>query len=306
MSAAPDLWIVATIAAALFQTARFALQKRLKLAGLSATGATWARFVWSAPLLGCGMVGWLAVSGVDLPPITARFWAFALAGGVTQILATICVVALFSRRNFAVGITFKKSEVLQTVLVGWLLLGETVSASGFGALALGFVALLVLSGEVDGDARGQGLRRFLTPSVALGLSSGAFFALAGVGYRGATLALGDGPVVFRAALALALVTMAQTLLMAVWFIARDRAQIGTVLRAWRPGVVMGLTSLAGSFCWFVAFALQNAAYVYAVGQVELLFSIAGGAILFGERLSRREIAGIALLFVSLVLLVLLV
>ncbi|SFC70318.1 EamA family transporter [Tropicimonas isoalkanivorans] len=301
-----DTWIAATLAAALFQTVRFALQKRLKQAGLSAAGATWARFVWSAPVLGLAVAVWIAASGVTVPPLTAAFWAFALAGGIGQILATICVVALFSRRNFAVGITFKKSEVLQTALVGWLVLGEGVSWSGLAALLLGLVALLVLADPFQ-EAAPDGtpmLRRVLSPSMGLGLASGAFFALAGVAYRGATLALGDGPVAFRAALALALATASQSLLMLLWFLWRDRAEIGRVLAAWRPGLAVGASSLAGSLCWFIVFALQTATYVYALGQVELLFSIAGGALFFRERLSGREWLGISLLMASLVVLVL--
>lgn len=299
-----ELWIWATLAAAAFQTVRFALQKRMAQAGLTPAGATWVRFLWSAPVLTVAFMAGVAGSGVAVPVPGARFWAFALSGGLAQILATVCVVALFARRNFAVGITLKKSEVLQTALVGWLLLGEGISAAGFGALLLGLVALLVLSDPGGNGLRG-GLRAALTSSaVGLGLASGAFFALAGVGYRGATLALGDGPVALRAAEALLLVTWVQSVAMLGWFLARDRAEIGKVLAAWRPGVAVGLASLAGSYLWFMAFAEQTAAYVYALGQVELLFSIAGGALIFHERLSPREVLGIALLMASLVVLVL--
>ncbi|MFV0335625.1 MAG: EamA/RhaT family transporter [Tropicimonas sp.] len=297
-----ESWIAATLAAVIFQTARFALQKRLKSAGLSAAGATWARFLWSAPLLLIGGLCWLAATGTTLPPVTAGFWVWGLTGGVAQILATICVVALFSRRNFAVGITLKKSEVLMTALVGWILLAEPVSRAGLAALLLGAVALMVLSREPA--AVRSGLHGFLTPSAALGLTSGIFFALAGVGYRGAMLALGEGPTGGRAVLALTLVSLAQMLLMLGWFAWRDRAEIGRVLAAWRPGLALGLASMAGSFFWFIAFALQNAAYVYAVGQVELIFGMIGGAVFFGERLSRREVAGAALLTASVLALVL--
>ncbi|SDJ84547.1 hypothetical protein [Aliiruegeria lutimaris] len=290
-------WIAATLAAVCFQTARFSIQKRLKTAGLSAAGATWARFVYSAPPLVVALFGVQRVSGAQLPFPNTEFWAYGLMGGVAQILATICVVALFSRRNFAVGITLKKSEVLMTALVGWLVLGEAVSLAGFGALLLGAVALLVLSRETvaQGGARQSLARRLLTPSAVLGLTSGLFFALAGVGYRGAMLALGDDPLWLRSALALTLISLSQMLLMLGWFLWRDRAEIARVLAARRPGVAMGLTSLGGSFFWFTAFALQNAAYVYAVGQVELLLSILGGAVFFGERLSRREVSGVVLL-----------
>lgn len=294
-----ESWILATLLAALFQTVRFALQKGLKTAGLSSVGATWARFLWSSPLIWLALGLWLLVSGADLPGLTAAFWGYALMGGVAQILATVAVVALFSLRNFAVGITLKKTETLQTVLVGWLILGETVSPWGFGALLIGLVALLLLS-----DATGiTDFRALGSRAMALGLAAGAVFAFAGVGYRAATLELGDGPVMLRAAVALALVTAMQTAMMAIWLAWRDRAEMRRVLAAWRPGLAVGVASLGGSYCWFVAFAQQTAAYVYALGQVELIFSVLGGALFFGERLSRREYAGIALLMLSLVLLV---
>lgn len=297
-----EIWIVATLAAALFQTLRFALQKRLTMAGLSAAGATWSRFLWAAPLLVTGVWAYCATTGASLPALTPRFWLFAMAGGIAQILATLCVVALFSLRNFAVGITLKKTEVLQTVLVGWIILGETVSVAGFAAMVLGLLALLLLS---DRPAlAGQGGPAFLNRAMVLGVISGALFACSGVGYRGAVLALGDAPAGFRAAVALACVTSAQTLLMGLWFALRDRAQIGKVLRSWRSGLATSLAGLLGSLGWFIAFAFQTPAYVFALGQIELVFSILGGALFFGERLSRREYAGIGLLMVSLVALVL--
>ena len=295
-------WILVTLAAAFFQAIRFALQKRLTAptpdgAGLSATGATWARFLWSAPPLGLGLALWLAATATPLPALSPAFWAYALAGGVAQILATVCVVALFRFRAFAVGLTFKKSEVLQTALLGWLVLGDAVTPAALAALLLGFVALAVLSAPQKDAPRAEAVRATL-----LGLASGAFFAGAGVGYRGAVLEIG-APVALRAAVALAMVTAAQTLIMGAWLLVRDRAQARAVLAAWRPGLAVGLTSLAGSLGWFAAFAQANAAYVFALGQVELIFGLILGRVLFGERPTTRELAGMALLVASLVALV---
>ena len=67
---------------------------------------------------------------------------------------------------------------------------------------------------------------------------------------------------------------------------------------------MGLTSLCGSFCWFFAFSLQNAAYVNALGQVELIFSFLASILFFRESINRREVAGITLLGLSILALVL--
>jgi drug/metabolite transporter (DMT)-like permease len=55
---------------------------------------------------------------------------------------------------------------------------------------------------------------------------------------------------------------------------------------------MGAAASAG---WFTAFALESAAHVRTLGLVELVFSYAVSLKLFRERLSRRELAGMALI-----------
>ena len=108
----------------------------------------------------------------------------------------------------------------------------------------------------------------------------------------------------RTLVTLVAVTSVQMLGMLVWFALRDRMQPLKVLRAWRAVSLTGALSLAGSFCWFAAFSLQTAAYVYALGQMEVLLSMAAGALMFRERLRWAEVAGIALLMVSLIILIL--
>ena len=84
-----------------------------------------------------------------------------------------------------------------------------------------------------------------------------------------------------------------------------RGEIGRVLASWRVAGLVGLTSMIGSIFWFTAFTLQNAAYVNAVGQIELLFSLMIGAFVFGEKITGREWQGLTLLTLSIIMLVLL-
>ena len=295
------LWIPVTIAAALLQTVRFMLQKSLSRTRLSASGATFARFVYSAPLVLAALGVWLLFPGHDLPQAGPGFWAFAAVGGGAQILATICVVLLFGQRNFAVGITLKKTEVIQTAIVGLVVLGEGVSAGAMAAILLGLVAVLVLSGTPGG---GVWWRQLGSRAMALGLGSGVLFAVSAVCYRGASLELAGSAPVLRAAVTLAAVVALQTLAMGAWLFWRDRGELVAVWAARRTAVFVGLFSLGGSFCWFLAFTLQNAAYVKALGQVELILSLVASVLFFRETVSGREIAGIALLGCSIVGLVL--
>ena len=163
----------------------------------------------------------------------------------------------------------------------------------------GFFGVLVLSRPPE-----TGARLFGRPA-AFGLGAGALFGLSAIGYRGATLELLPLPFLVRALLALAAATTVQTLIMAAWLALREPGEIGRVFAAWRRTVPVGVTGMIGSLCWFAAFALQAAAYVRALGQVEIVFTLIASALVLGERLRVRELLGIALVVLSLIAIVLL-
>lgn len=303
MTGRMEAWITLSVAAAAFQTLRFMLQKSLSTGTLSAGGATLARFFYSAPFVVTFAAGYVLWRGHSIAVPDAMFWVYALGGALAQVLATWCVVAIFAERNFAVGITFKKTEVIQTVLVGFVVLGDRVSTAGFAAILVGLMGVLILSDAPASAARGLG--RFMNRAAGLGLASGAFFAMSAVGYRGATLEIASDDALMRALVTLAVVTTSQTLGLSLWLGWREPGEIARVWGARAKAVWMGLTGLGGSLCWFTAFTLQNAAYVFAVGQVEVIFSLMASVLFFRETVSRLEFTGIALLSASILLLVLL-
>ena len=178
-----DLWILITIGAAFAQTVRFMLQKQLKAAQLSTAGATFARFLYSSPLVALIAIIYASNTGQGAPEIPPVFWAYALLGASTQIIGTACVVALFSHRNFAVGITFKKTDVLLSALIGVLILGDMITGAALGAILLGLIGVLYLSDTPS--AAGGLFKRMWSKSTALGLASGLAFGFSGNGYRGA-------------------------------------------------------------------------------------------------------------------------
>ena len=294
-------WIYVTIAAAFSQNLRFMLQKQLRAAALSTAGATFARFAFSAPLVWVLITLYAGASARSFPMVPNDFWAFAFSGGLAQILATMCVVALFQHRNFAVGITFKKTEVLQTALVGFVVLNEGISSLAVVAIAIGFVGVVMLSDPPNAN-RHAGIARFFNRAAGLGLLSGFLFGISAIGYRGASLSLLSDDVILRAGFTLAIVTTYQTIIMAVWMTWRERGEIGRVLRNWRVASLVGMTSMIGSFCWFTAFTLQNAAYVKMLGQVELIFSFLAGILVFREKTSLREIWAMVLIVLSIIVL----
>ena len=293
------VWIAATFAAALVQTVRFSLQKHLRGAGLSPVGATFARFLFAAPLAAAIAALALAQERIGLPSMGARFWTLAIIGGTNQNFATLATLTLFGERAFAVGIAFTKTETVLVAIFSALILGEAVSPAGFAAIVVGLAGVLVLSVPRDGAAW-----RLFTRASALGLTAGSFFGPAAMRFRAATRPLRTGGTPPRSPATLTAVTAFQTAAMSAWLGWRDRAELARVLARWRKVALVGLTGMAGSLMWFVAFTLENAAYVRALGQVELVFSIAASWVLFREKVRARELAGIALISLSIVVLVL--
>lgn len=285
-------WVLFSVLAAAAQTMRFAVQKVLVGAALSPAAATWARFLWSWPLAGALAFAYGAATGAEFPELTPTFLIYAILGGAFQILATVCTVSLFSMRAFAVGITFKKTEVMLTALAGFVILGDMISGPGAAAIAFGFVGVLLLSDPPEGGS-------IFNKAAGIGILSGILFALSAVTYRGATLALSSGDPVLTGGVTLAVVVLWQTLALGVWLWLKEPGQIVATLSAWRQTSIVSVFSLVGSWSWFAAFSLMNAAYVFAVGQIELIFSILIGALWFRETLRPRELLGISVLATSI-------
>lgn len=299
------LWIPITIAAAFFQNLRFMLQKHLRSTSLSTAGATFSRFVFAAPLAIALVAVICIATGAALPALGPRFLAFAAIGGLAQIVATMLVVELFTARNFAVGITFKKTETMQAALFGLIVLGDRISFPGFLALLVGLIGVVLLSDPPKILGQKHFFRRICNRAALLGLASGALFGVSGIAYRAASLSL-ETDTLLRAALTLACVTSFQAVIMAGYLQVAQSGQVAKVLRNWKVTGMVGTMGMLGSLCWFLAFTLQNVAYVKALGQVELVFSFLGSWLYFRESSSGRELTGIACVIGSIVLLVLVI
>ncbi len=298
-----EIWIPITIAAAFLQNVRSALQKYLK-GRLSTTGATFVRFGYGFPLalLYAVFLHWGA--GMPIPGPTADFFLYMAAGGLSQILATFLLVALFSYRNFAVGTAYSKTEPVQAALFGLVLINERltpVAVAAIGIAVAGVMLISVARSQINARALVTSL---ISRSAVIGLLSGALFGISAVCYRGASLSLGGPGFLMQAAYTLAVVTLFQTLVMLLYMAVFEREQIRAVLDAWRPASLVGLAGVTGSACWFTAMTLQSAAFVKALGQIELVFTFAASWLFFKERTNGLEILGIGFILSGILLLLL--
>src|SRR5580692_7404365 len=139
-----ELWIPITLAAALFQTWRTALQQRLR-GQLSVSAAGFVRYLYALPIGIALLIGLYGATGTPLPSPDTRFVLDCAAGGLLQIFGTSFLIMSFGFRNFAVGTAYSKTEAAQTAIVAWIILGEALTAIEIAGICVGVCGVLVLS-----------------------------------------------------------------------------------------------------------------------------------------------------------------
>ena len=296
------LWIALTIAAAFLQNLRSALQKRLT-GDMSATGATYVRFLYGVPVAALYFAIVMSMTGAVMPRMHGEFIVYALAGGLAQIWGTVLLVALFAYRNFAVGTTYSKTETIQTALFGIIVLGEHLSFGAFLAILVSLAGVIAISMAQSHLTLGAFWRSIGDRPTLMGIGSGACYGIAAVCYRAASLSLNHPEFLVSAGYTLVAVLSIQTAVMTVWLAMRNRRELRAALRTWRVSSLVGLAGALASIGWFTAMTIQNAAHVRALGQIELVFAFISSRLFFKEKTNALELAGIALVTGGIMMLV---
>lgn len=299
-----ELWIPIAILGAFMQNLRSAVQKHLK-GRLTTLGAAYVRFLYAAPFALLYLFALKAGTGLPWPEPNLTFLAYCVAGGISQIVFTALLVWLFSFRNFAVGTTYSKTEVVQVAVLGLVLLGDTVSLVPSIAIAIAMVGVMAMSAGQAKISVGRLLAGLTEKSTLIGLTCGAFLGASVVFFRGASLALGyEHGAWMPAALSLTVAVVLQTVGMGIYLAVTEPRTLRDVIVHWRWSTVVGIAGVLASIAWFTAFTLENAAYVRAVGQIELVFTFFASVVVFRERTTRTEVFGILLVVAAILLLVL--
>ncbi len=292
------IWIPIVLAAAAAQTVRNAAQRSL-VKSVGTLAATLVRFAYGLPFAAAAYVAIAVTTPAPLPVASAPFLAWVALGAIAQLAATAFLIAAMEERSFVVAVAYSKTEIMQIGLYSIVLLGEPLSLPAVCAIALASVGVVLLSVKPVAD-RGSAGASWLSPAAALGLASGAGFALSAVGYRAAALAL-DHPLAWVAgAYSLVWAQSISTLLLGGYLALRAPQRLAQVLVQWRVSTLAGGMGALASLGWLTAFALRSAVDVRIVGLVEVIYSYAMTRGFFAERVSAREIWGIVFVVAGIV------
>jgi drug/metabolite transporter (DMT)-like permease len=293
-------WVGITLTAALFQTWRTAMQQRLR-GQLSVNAAGVVRYLYGVPMGLALLGGYILTFGGAWPAMNGWFLLLCAAGGFLQILGTNLLIMAFGHRGFAVGTAYAKTEAMQAAVIALLLLGEHLSLLSWIGIGTGLVGVLYLSLAGRGTGPGELLRNIAQPAALCGLGAGFCFGVTGVAIKAANQALPGDDVILRALVTLVVTNTLQTLMQGGYLALREPDQFRAVFRTWRDSAQVGTLSSLGSACWFSAFALAPVAMVRAVGQVEILFTLAFSRFYLKETPTRAEILGSLVVVLGVVL-----
>lgn len=291
-----EIWVVFTLLAAFMQSIRTAGQKKIARY-LSPMAATLVRYLFGLPFV----IAYLLylnqgdmVATIQSSAANSKFIYYASAAGVAQIMATVWLVKILSFRNFAVGTCFAKTEAIQTAVLGVVLFNSQLPWLGWLAVIIGVLGIVAVSLPKSGE-------KVEKHTISYGLLSGIAFAFASLWIREASLSLGQ-PFQLSAAVTLTYMVSLQTLLCLGYIVIRERVQLINLCTQLPLAIFVGATSAAGSVGWFTAMTYQNAALVKSLGQIEFVFTLLLTYFFFQEKISRKELWGMGLIIVSVILL----
>ena len=290
------VWVPVTLLASSAQTLRNAMQRDL-IGALGAVGAAQVRFLFGLPFAALFLLGLMAATGLDAPPLTTPNLAWTAFGAVSQVIATAMMLAAMRTKSFVVAVAYTKTEAAQIAVFGLVALNDPPTVALIAAIALATigVALMAARGRKDlaGDWR----------AAALGLASATFFAFAAIGFRSAVIGVASPSRTLSASVILVVGLAIQTAALALYLAVFDRAGARAILTAWRSSLFAGFMGALASQLWFIAFALTDAARVRTLALVEVPLAQAVSLKVFREPPSLREAIGMALIVIAAAILV---
>lgn len=292
-----NIWIYFTLLAATMQAVRTAGQKQL-IQHLNSMATTGVRYIFALPFAWAYLLWIVDYRQVIVPALNHQFLQYALIACVMQIIGTVCLVAAFKYRNFAVATSLAKTEAIQVAIVGAILFSQSLSFWGWISVVVGVVGIFIVS-----KVKFTYADVFQNPGAGFGLAAGLGLAITTLLIRQSSLTLHTDLMV-SAAVTLVFMITVQSLLSFIYTMIQDKSQFKSMLINWRLCFFVGITSVLGSIGWFTGASYQNAAYVKALGQIEFFITLILTYRFFKETITKAEYVGMFLIVASVLILLL--
>lgn len=280
------MWLAFAIGSALFAGLTAILAK----CGIRTTDSTVATAIRTIVVLA---FSWIMVfmmgSQGTIGSISGTTMAFLVLSGLCTGGSWLCYFKALQLGNVNKVVPIDKSSIVLTILLAFLLLHEPVGAWQIAGLVGIAVGTFMMIERRDVAASAGGGRGWLVYAVLSAVFASLTSILGKVGIEGVESNLGTAirtVVVLVMAWAMVFVTGKQGSLRTI-----DRRELGFI-------VLSGLATGASWLCFYRALQDGPASLVVPIDKLSILVSVAFAWVAFGERLTLRSGAGLALIVIG--------
>ena len=275
------MWLLYAVGSALFA----GLTSILAKCGIRKTDSTVATAIRTIVVL---IFAWIMVFVVGsqgtLLDIPAKSFVFLVLSGLATGASWLCYFYALQRGPIDKVVPIDKSSTVMTILLAALLLGESVTLTkgvGVGLIAVGTFLMIEKKGGVQKEAGGWMLAAF---------GSAIFAALTSIlGKVGITAVESNLGTALRTGVVL---VMAWVMV----FVQGKQGQMRTVPRNELGFICLsGLATGASWLCYYKALQLGPASLVAPIDKLSILVTVLFSYLVFHEKLSKKALAGLAVL-----------
>lgn len=285
------MWLAFAAGSALFAGLTSVLAK----CGVRTTDSTVATAIRTGVVL---IFAWVIVfvqgTQSQIFDLDARTVLFLVLSGIATGASWLCYFRALQLGSINKVVPVDKSSIILTVLLSFLLLGEPAGAAPIaGLVMLGVGTFLMIDPKEDTDENLQG--HWLFYAVLSAVFAALTSILGKVGIVGVDSNLGT-------AIRTIVVLVMAWMMVAVQhkeadLRGMDRRELGFICAS-------GLATGASWLCFFRALQEGPASLVVPIDKLSILVSIAFGAIVFHERLTKRAAVGLAMVTVGTLIMLL--
>lgn len=277
------MWILFAFGSALFAGLTAVLAK----CGIKKTDSDAATAIRTIVVL---IFSWIMVAIVgSLPTIgglSAKTWTFLILSGIATGASWLCYFRALQVGDVNKVVPIDKSSTILTILLALIFLGEPVSwLKGLAVLLIGAGTFLMIEKKAA-DKDKQEKKSWLLYAVLSAVFASLTSILGKIGIDGVESNLGTA------------IRTGVVLVMA-WLIVFIKGKQHTLRQI--PGKELGFICLSGLatgaswLCYYKALQDGLASVVVPIDKLSILVSIGFSAIVFGERLSKKALLGLALI-----------
>ncbi|HKA61089.1 MAG TPA: EamA family transporter [Methylomirabilota bacterium] len=279
------MWFVLALLAALCQVLRNTVMKRLGHS-LDEYINVWGRFTFLLPFA-AAFVLWKGV-----PEIKPGFYLACACFGVSQTISTMALSKALKLSDISMVTALWKVSLLVLVVLGYFALKERPTLLGILGILISMAGVYLLNVNRAPIAWWAPLAVLFTdPGMRYTLLAALFFAPSVVTIKWAMQCSDQYMGTLGG-------YVAASLLVTPIVLKTSRRHFAEIPRYWKAFVSFGLFASLTTVSQGTAYLLTLSSYVEAVKQVEILFAMAIGVVLFHEKQKVRDIAPGALVMLA--------